>query len=212
MFELRFRDEAIDHAEVESALRGHRLACEDEFQRDFWTDEKRKNGGSKRRKNADTDFGLGEARLGRGDDEVAEGRKFRTAADGRTIHDRDDRLAELQHAGKSGMKGVEHLENALRGILANVDAAAKDFAGGIENDQFDVVALASITDAVGHFAEHGFVEKIVLGAAHGHPGDAAVAAELDEFEFVGRALYWCYKIFVDRLDHLKHSFGSLPQR
>src|SRR5207248_602044 len=189
LFEQRFGDEAIDHAEIESAFGSDRFAREHEFERNFWTDEKRKNGGRKRRKNANADFGLGETRLGRSDDEIAEGREFRTAADGRTIHHANDGLAELEHARKSGMKGIEHLEDALGSVLADVNTAAKDFASGIENNQFDVVAPAGVADAVCHFAEHGLVEKIMLGAAHGHAGNAAIAAELDEFEFVGRALH-----------------------
>src|SRR5690348_6433275 len=188
-FQLRFGDEAIDHAQIESALSGNGFASEHKFEGDFWTNEKRKNGGRKRRKNTNADFRLGEARLGRGDDEIAEGRELRAAADGRPIDDTDDRLAKLEHAGKSGMKRVEHLENALGSVFADVNAAAEDFACGIEDDQFDFVALAGIADAVRHFAKHGFVEKIVLGAVHGHAGDTAVATELDEFEFVGRALY-----------------------
>lgn len=188
-FELWFGDKTIDHAKIESALGGDGFAGQHKFEGDFWTDEKRKNRGRKRRKDADADFRLGETRFGRGDDEVTESRELRAAADGRTIDNANDGLAEFEHAGKSGMKSVEHLEDTLRSVFADVDATAKDFASGVEDDQFDVVTLAGIADAIRHFAEHGFVEKIVLGAAHGHAGDAAVATELDEFEFVGRALY-----------------------
>src|SRR5579859_234565 len=188
-FELRFRYEAIDHAKIQGALGGHGFAGQHKLERDFGTDEKRKNGGRKRRKNTNADFGLGEARFGRGDDEVAERRELRAAANGRTIHNANDGLAELEHAGKSGVKSVEHLEDALGGVFANVNAAAENFARGVENDQFDVVALAGIADAVRHFAEHGLVKKIMFGAAHGHASYAAVATELDELELIGRALY-----------------------
>src|SRR5690242_14858393 len=188
-FELRFGDEAIDHAEIESAFGGDRLARKYEFESDFWTDEKRENGGRKRRKNANTDFGLGKPRFGRGDHKVTEGREFRTAANGRTIYHANDGLAEFKHARKSGMKGIEHLEDALGSVFADVNSAAKDFASGIKDNQFDVIALAGVADAVGHFAEHGFVEEVVLGAVHGHARDAAVATELYELEFVGRALH-----------------------
>src|SRR6266700_304685 len=129
-FELRFGDEAIDHAEVESAFGGNGFPCEHKIECDFGTDEKRKNGGRQRRKNADADFGLGEARLGRGDDEVAKGREFCAAPNGGTIDHANDGLAEFEHTGKSGMKGVEHLEHSLGSVFADVNAAAKDFASG----------------------------------------------------------------------------------
>src|SRR6266436_440464 len=42
-FELGLRDEAIDHAEFEGALGGHRLTGQNKLKRDFGSDEKRKN-------------------------------------------------------------------------------------------------------------------------------------------------------------------------
>src|SRR5215472_1622052 len=187
-FELCFGDEPIDHAQLKSAFGGHRFAGQDKLKGDFRSDQERKNRRSQRRKDANADFRLSKARLGSSNHEVSKSRELRAATDGRTVHDADDRLAEFEHAGKSGVEGVEHLEDALGGIFADVDATTKDFAGGIENNQLDVVALAGIVDAVGHFAKHGLIEKIVLGAVEGHAGDAAVATQLHEFEFFGSAL------------------------
>ena len=87
------------------------------------------------------------------------------------------------------MEGIEHLEDALRGVFADVDAAAKHFARGIENDQFDVVAFAGVADAVRHFAKHGFVEKIVLRAGKSHARDAALATQLYKSKFVRGAFH-----------------------
>ena len=56
------------------------------------------------------------------------------------------------------MKGFEHLENALRGVFADVDASGEDFAGGVENDELGVFGVAGEDDAVGDLTEHGFVE------------------------------------------------------
>src|SRR5205085_996184 len=187
-FELRFGDEAIDHAEIESAFGSYRFAGEHQLESDLWADKKWKNCGRQRRKDADADFRLSKARFGSGDNQVAESRELRTATNGRTVHDGNDRYAEFKHAGEGSVEGIEHLENALRSVFADVDAATKDFACRIENDQLDVVALSGITDAVRHFTKHGFVEKIVLRAIEGHAGDAAIATQLQEFEFFGCAL------------------------
>ena len=46
------------------------------------------------------------------------------------------------------MKGVEHLKDALGRVFADVDAAAKYFAGGIENDKLHFGALAREGDSV----------------------------------------------------------------
>jgi len=37
------------------------------------------------------------------------------------------------------VKSVEHLKDTLRSVLANVDAAAENPGGRIEDDQFDVL-------------------------------------------------------------------------
>ena len=200
-FELRFRDEAIDHAQVESAFGGDGFTGEDKLESDFGPDKKRQNRGGKRRKNTDADFGLGEACFGSGNHKVTESGQLRAATDGRTIYDADNGLAQFEHSGEGSVEGVQHLKDALRSVFADVDAAAKNFAGRIENDQFDVLALAGVSDAVRHFAKHGFVEKIVLRAGEGHARDTTVAPQLHEFEFVRRALRRCCEFFVDGLDH-----------
>src|SRR5690348_7264528 len=61
--ELSLRNEAINDAQVQGAFGGDGLAGEDEFESDFWTNEEWQDRGSKRRENANADFGLGEARL-----------------------------------------------------------------------------------------------------------------------------------------------------
>src|SRR3989440_6007675 len=91
------------------------------LKRDFRPDQKRKDGGGKRRKDADADFRLSKARFGSSNNEVSESRELRAATDGRTVHDADDRLAEFEHAGESGVEGVEHLEDTLGRIFADVD-------------------------------------------------------------------------------------------
>ncbi len=70
--ELRFGNQAIDDAEIEGTFGRDGFAEEHEFERDFRTDEKRKNGGRERRKNAESDFGLGETGFRCGNRQVAE--------------------------------------------------------------------------------------------------------------------------------------------
>src|SRR5215472_4954832 len=123
LLELSFGNEAIDDAKIESAFGAHWLAGKNKFESDLGADQERQNGGCQWRKDSDADFGLRKARFRSGDHQIAEGRKLRAAADGRAVHDANDRLAELQHAGESGVERVEHLKNPLRGILADVDAA-----------------------------------------------------------------------------------------
>src|SRR6266704_5240615 len=207
---LRVGNETIDHAQVEGEFSSHGFAGEDKFEGDFWANKEWQNGRRERRKNTDADFRLGETRFGSGNDEVPEGCEFRAAADGRPIHDTNDGFAKFQHAGEGGVEGVEHLEDALGGVFTDVDASAKDFAGGIKDDQFDFVARAGVRDAVSHFAKHGFVEKIVLRAGKSHSRDTAVATQLDEFKLFRRAFRGCCKFFVDGLDHLHTPVDHCP--
>jgi hypothetical protein len=167
-FELRFGNEAIDDAEIEGAFGGDGFAEENELERDFGADEKRKNGGRERRKNTDGDFGLSETGFRRGDDQIAERGKLRTAADGRTVDDADDGLGGFEDTDKDGVKCVEHLKHAIGGVFANINAAAENLAGGIEDDKFHVGALTGVGDAVNQFPEHAFVKKIVVGTIEGH--------------------------------------------
>ena len=85
------------------------------------------------------------------------------------------------------MKGFEHLENALGGVFADVDAAGENFARGVEDDQLGFFGVASDDNAVGDFAEHGFVEEIVVGTVEGNAGDGFVDAKFYEFELAGMA-------------------------
>ena len=133
-FELRFGNQAVDDAKIEGAFGGYGLAEENDFEGDFGADEERQNGRRERRKNAERDFRLGEPRFRRGDNQVAERGKLRAAADGRTVDDTDDGLCGFKNAHEDGVESVEHLEHALGGVFADVNAAAKSLAGGIEDD------------------------------------------------------------------------------
>src|ERR1700686_2222503 len=157
-FELGFGQEGGDQAQFEGALGGDGFSGQNNFEGALGADEKRKDGGSERRKNADGDFRLREAGFGRGDDQIAEGGQFRATADGRTVDDADHGLADFEHAGKGGLKGFEHLVHALRGVLADVNAAAEDFARGVDDDELNVIVISGEGDAVGDFAKHGFIE------------------------------------------------------
>ena len=186
-FELRFGNEAVDDAEIESALGGDGFAEENEFERDFWPNEERENRRRERRKNAEGDFGLGEAGFWRGNHHVTERGEFRAAADGRAVDDADDGLGGFKDACENGVERVEHLKDAIGGVFADVDAAAENLAGGIEEDELDVEAIADVGDAVGHFAQHVFVEEIVVGAAEGHARDAGFNLQFYELEIRGIA-------------------------
>ncbi len=83
------------------------------------------------------------------------------------------------------MKRVEHLKHALRGVFADVDSAAEDFAGRIDNDELDVIALAGMRDATGDFSQHGFIEEIVFRTVESHSRDAVFDAEFYALKFFG---------------------------
>ena len=185
--ELRFGNETVDDAEIESALGGNRFAEEDEFERYFWADEERENRGRERRKNTERDFWLGEAGFRRGNHHVAERSEFRASANGRTVDNTDDGLRGFKDACENGVERVQHLKDTIGGVFADVDAAAKNLAGGIEKDEFHIVAVADVSDAVGHFAQHVFVEEIVVGTAEGHARDAGINMQFYELEIRGIA-------------------------
>src|SRR5215469_15414335 len=165
-------------------FRSDRLAQKNEFEGNLGSDEKRKNRGGQRREHTDSDFRLSEARFRRGNDEIAECGKLRTAPNCGAIHNGEDWFGSLQDASKDRVERIDHLENALRSVFAHVDAAAEHFAGGIKNDELDVVTLGDEGDAVGKLAEHRFVEKVVLRAIQGHAGDAGFDAMLDELKIL----------------------------
>ena len=186
-FELGLGNEAIDDAEIEGAFGGDGFAEEDEFEGDFGADEERKNRGRERRKNADGDFGLSEAGFRRGDHQIAECGEFRAAADGRTVDDANDGLGGFEDADEDGVKRVEHLENTLGGVFADVNAAAENLASGIEYDEFRVGALAGVGDAINQFAKHVFVEEIMVGTVEGHARNAGFEMEFYELKIGGIA-------------------------
>src|SRR5437879_298241 len=99
MFELSLWHETIDHAKFQGALRGDRFTGQNKLERDFGSDEKRENGGSERRKNANADFRLRKARFRSGNHQITKSSELRASADGRTVHDADHRLANFQHSG-----------------------------------------------------------------------------------------------------------------
>lgn len=111
--ELRFGNEAIHQAQLQRALGIYRLTGQDQLERRLWSNQKRQNRGSKRRKNANRDFGLREAGFWRGNHQVTERRELRAPADCGAIHYANDRLADFQHSRERSVKGIQHLEDPL---------------------------------------------------------------------------------------------------
>src|SRR5579859_5047142 len=188
LLKLGFGNEAVYEAQFQSAFRRHSFSGQDNFKRSLRSNEKRQNRGGKRREYTDGNFRLRKARFRRGNHQVAKSGQLRAAADGRAVHHANHRLAHFEHAGEGCVKRVEHLENALRGIFADVDAAAKYFTRGIEDDEFDLGALAGEGDAIGEFAKHAFIKEIVFGTVQRHTSDAAFDAHFHVFELIWRAL------------------------
>ena len=75
------RNHPVDQSQVARALGGHRLAGEHQFERELGAHDVRKNRRGQRRKNAQLDFRLREARLGRRDHQVAQRGQFRASAE-----------------------------------------------------------------------------------------------------------------------------------
>ncbi len=89
------------------------------------------------------------------------------------------------------MKGIEHLKHPLRCIFSDVNSAAEHLAGGIEDDELHVGALARMSDAVNQFAEHVFVEQIVIGAIGSHAREPpASKMEFPRLKIGGIAAGW----------------------
>src|ERR1700682_1523666 len=126
---LRFRHQPIHEAERQRALGGNRFAGENELEGHLWSYEIRKNRGSKRRKNSDTDFGWRETRARSCNHQIAECGELSSATDCRAVHNGKHGLADFEHRGECGMKRVQHLKNALRGIFPYVYAPAENFTG-----------------------------------------------------------------------------------
>src|SRR5437762_2272937 len=119
------------------------------------------------------------------------------------------RLFELRFRHQA----IHHAEfqNALRSVLANVDSAAEDFASGIDNYQFYVVALTGMSDSPGDFAEHGFIEKIMFRTAEGHSRDAGFDAELHILKFFRFVPFRLRgeTLGADMLNHFPRSWASI---
>jgi len=101
------------------------------------------------------------------------------------------------------VKRFQHLVDALRGVFADIHAAAENFARGIDGDELDVVVFAGKKDAVGNFAEHGFVQEIVIWAVEGEPSDTIVDPKFYEFKAFWLATYGssCEFFGTNRLNH-----------
>src|SRR5467141_2466604 len=209
LLELSLRHEAIHHAEFQRALCRHRVTRQNKFKRDLRSDEERQNSGSERREDADADFRLGKPGLRGGNHEIAEGRQLRAAADRRSVHNAYNRLADFQHSREGRVKRIEHLKHTLRRVFTDIDSAAKDFAGRIENDQLNFLALAGMSDSPGDFAEHRFIEKIMYRTVEGDPRDACVDAELHMLKLFRVAPFRLRREFlgVDRLIHFPRSWA-----
>jgi hypothetical protein len=133
---------------------------------------------------------LSEPGLWRGHDHVAKRRKFRATANRGAVHNAQNRLGSFQYAGENRMERIQHLEDPLRGVFADIDAAAENLAGRIDHDKFDVAAFAGKGNAVGKFPEHGFVQEIMFWPVQGHAGDAGLDAVIDKLEFFGPSAAW----------------------
>jgi len=108
------------------------------------------------------------------------------------------------------VKRVKHLEDALRSVFAYINTAAEDFAGGVEDDEFDLFVAGDKRDAIHQLAKHAFVQEIVLRAIQGQPGHAGIEAKLDILKFLGVAAFGLCTNF-----HAVASFhdrGLLPGR
>src|SRR5260370_11888617 len=186
LFELSLWHEAIDHAELQSALRGHGFTGQNKLKGDLGSDEERQNCRCERREDADADFRLGKSRFWRRNHEITEGRQLGATPDRWPIHYTHDRFADFQHSRERRVKRVEHLKDALRGVFTNIDSATEHFASGIENDQLDVIPLPGMRDSPGDFTAHSFIETILFPTIEGDLRDAALTANpsmLQSFAF-----------------------------
>src|SRR5262249_10893103 len=70
---------------------------------------------------------------------------------------------------------------------------------------------ADVFNSFGQFAQHGFIEEVVLGTAEGHAGHAAVQANLYEFVVFNLLLLRQKNEFfsIDRFDHLSYPSWSM---
>src|SRR3954470_9967059 len=162
LLQLRFRHESRDQAQFQRALGGNRFARQDDLERSFRTYKEWQDRGRQGREHSDRNFWLSEARLGRGDYDIAEGGKLRAPANRRAIYDAHNRLADFQHPGERGVERVEHLVDTLGGVLANIDAAGKNFAGRVQYDQLDIISLTRENDAIRDLAKHALVQEIMV--------------------------------------------------
>jgi len=87
------------------------------------------------------------------------------------------------------MEGIKHLENALGGILAYINTAAENLAGGIQNDELDFFFFRNKRDAIHQLAKHLFVQEVVLRTIKGHASHAGSKAKLDMLKFLRVAAF-----------------------
>jgi hypothetical protein len=65
-----------------------------------------------------------------------------------------------------------------------------------------MIVLAGENDAVSDFAQHGFVEQVVVWAIQGQAGDALANAEFNELEAFGLAAYCSGRELLGGADRL----------
>src|SRR5215469_10371144 len=83
---------------------------------------------------------------------------------------RNGRIVEAS-GGKTPMVISGWAKRAFGRVFADVNAARKNFARRIEDDQLHVLALGHMAYTVGDFAQKRGVEEIVLRAAQCHTSD-----------------------------------------
>jgi len=210
LFELRFRHEAIHQTEFQggSAVTGSPVS---QARARFGSDEKRQklvdaSGG----KMPILISGCANRALGVAIIQIHRNGQLRAAADCRPVHDADDGLADFQHTPEGRGKSVEHLKHPLRSVFAE-SIPPQTLASGIQDDQLDVVALASMSDSPAIFGQHGFIEKECgPGRLRVYPGDAAVDAELHMLNWSGLRRSGCeVKSWVLQVQSFQHSWAFL---
>lgn len=88
--------------------------------------------------------------------------EFRASANGRPVHHHHHRAARLQHCRAGRVKRVQHLEGALRRILADVHAATKCLALGGDDDGLEFLLVGKLFNTGRQFAEERFIQEVVF--------------------------------------------------
>src|SRR5258708_36975043 len=105
-------------------------------------------GGWEGRKSAGGDLGQRKGGFGVGEPRVTERGELRATANGRAVDDADYGLRRFKDADEDGVERVEHLKHAIGCVFTDVNAAAENLAGGIEEDEFHVGTIAGVGEAV----------------------------------------------------------------